>query len=259
MFLTLLLTYLIFRDIIEVKDNGRKIRMDVKCITFERPRGHKFRHKSIPDSGRLLLVKRGSITVRTGDRSITATQGEYIIIPAAIDVISEYTGDDNSIVMLLFSGDFNLPEGGIRVYPRNTDAALLMESAVISSQNTPYRLAAIVFGIMHHLTLGDNFTAGDVSAVIRYINDHYAEGQPVSEYAAMACVSESHFRKLFLSATGMSPIEYRNAVRLRVARDLISEGYTVTEAAESVGFNSTSFYCRLVKKEKGKHTSPIST
>lgn len=233
--------------------------MDVKCVTIERPCGYKFRHKSIPDSGRLLLVKQGGITVRSSEQSLAATQGEYMIIPAGIDVTSEYTASENSIVMLLFKGTPDGLGGSIKVYPRNTDASLLMDSALNTEQNTPYRLAAILYGIMHHLTLGDSFTAGDVSSVIRYINDHYRESKHVSEYAAMACVSESHFRKLFLSATGMSPIEYRNAVRLRVARDLISEGYTVTEAAESVGFGSTSFYCRLVKKEKGKQTSPIST
>ena len=233
--------------------------MDVKCVTIERPCGYKFRHKSIPDSGRLLLVKQGGITVRSSEQSLVATQGEYMIIPAGIDVTSEYTASENSIVMLLFKGTPDGLDGSIKVYPRNTDAALLMDSALNTEQNTPYRLAAILYGIMHHLTLGNGHTAGDVTSVIRYINDHYSECHRVCEYAAMACVSESHFRKLFLCATGMSPIEYRNAVRLKVARELIAEGYTVSEAAESVGFNSTSFYCRLVKKEKGKATSAIFT
>ena len=233
--------------------------MDVKCVTFDRPRGHKFRYGSIPDSGRLLLVKQGSITVRTQDQSLTAAQGEFMLIPAGIDVISEYTADENCIVMLLFKGISDGLDGDVSVYPRNTDAALLMDCALNTSQSTPYRLVAILYGIMHHLTLGNGHTAGDVTSVIRYINDHYSECQHVCEYAAMACVSESHFRKLFLCATGMSPIEYRNAVRLKVARELIAEGYTVSEAAESVGFNSTSFYCRLVKKEKGKATSAIFT
>ena len=226
--------------------------MDVKCVTIERPRGYKFRHKSIPDNGRLLLVKQGSITVRSDDRSVSAAQGEFIIIPAGIDVTSEYTSDSNCIVMLIFKGALDELDGGIRIYPRNTDAALLMESVTVASQNTPYRLSAILYGVMHHLTLGDNCTTGDIGSVARYINDHYSEDRRVSEYAAMACMSESHFRKLFLSETGMSPIEYRNSVRLKVARELISEGYTVTEAAEAVGFGSTSFYCRLVSREKQK-------
>ena len=233
--------------------------MDVKCITFERPRGYKFRYKSIPDSGRLLLVKQGSITVHASDQSITATQGEYMMIPAGIDVTSEYTGDDNSIVMLSFKGASYDFESGIKAYTRNADAARLMECAISSAQNTPYRLTAILYGVMHHLTLGDNCTAGDVNSMIRYINDHYSEDRRVGEYAAMACVSESHFRKLFMAVTGMSPIEYRNTIRLKVARELISVGYTVSEAAEAVGFNSTSFYCRLVGKEKRRSTSPFFT
>ncbi len=232
--------------------------MEVKFITFERPRGHRFRHKSIPDRERLLLVKLGSITVRSAEQTVTASQGEYITIPSGIDTVAEYTGDDNCIVMLLFSGV--LEDKGIRVYPRNTEAALLMESATAAEQNTPYRLSAILYGALHNLALNDNFhSLGNMHSVIRYINDHYSENCRVSEYAAMACVSESHFRKLFLAETGMSPIEYRNSIRLKVAGELVAEGYTVSEAAEAVGFNSTSFYCRLVAKEKCKSNSAICT
>lgn len=225
--------------------------MDVKCIILQRPRDHRFRHRSVPDRERLLLVKRGSVTVRSGDETATANQGEYISIPAGIDTVAEYTGEDNCIVILLFSGV--LGGEGIRVYPRNAEAALLMESATSAEENTPYRLYAILYGALHHLALTDDLNGrGSVHSVIRYINDHYREDRRVCEYAAMACLSESHFRKLFLSETGASPIEYRNSVRLKVAAELIAEGYTVSEAAEAVGFNSTSFYCRLVSKEKRK-------
>lgn len=228
---------------------------NVKCVVFERAKDYRFRHRSIPDRERLLLVKRGSVTVRSDKTSVTANQGEFITISAEIATEAEYTGADNYVIMFLFDGAIARAEEGIRVYPHNADAARLMKSALDDGQATPYRLPAILCGVLHYLTLNDDACcAGDVRPVIRHINEHYADNCRVSEYASMAYVSESHFRKLFISATGMTPIEYRNHVRIKVANELISEGYTVAEAAEAVGFGSAAFYCRLVAREKRKST-----
>lgn len=234
--------------------------MEVKCVTIERPHGHKFRHRTVPDNGRLLLIKQGSVTVSSADKTVTAIQGEFIIIQAGVDVTTEYTADKNCVVMLLFKDVPDEFGEDIMAYPHNTEAELLMESAIGDCTHSPFKLKAILYGVMNYLTLGVNScAAGDVNAVIDYINEHYSDNLPVSKYAAMACVSESHFRKRFVAVTGMSPIEYRNAIRLRVARELISAGYTVAEAAETVGFNSTSFYCRLASRENHKATSPLAT
>ena len=225
----------------------------VTCFVIERPYNYRFRHQSTPDRERLLFVKRGCVTVRSDEQVVTANQGEYISISAGLDTVAEYKGDDNVIIMLRFMGTLDSDNPGIRLFSRNREAATLMDSAVDNTMNTPYRLAAILYGVLHYLTQNDDLRiSGDIKPVVRYINNNYKENRRVSEYAAMAYVSESHFRKLFLTATGMSPIEYRNSLRLKAAAELIDEGYTVYEAAEAVGFNSASFYCRLVASERRK-------
>ena len=77
---------------------------------------------------------------------------------------------------------------------------------------------------------------------------------PVSHYAALCDMSEVSFRRLFREYTGMSPIEYRNDVRLARARGKLQSGeYNVSEAAELCGFSNLSFFTRLYKKKYG-HT-----
>ena len=226
---------------------------DVRCVKLERPKNYRFRHQSTPDRARLLLVKQGSVTIRSAHQIVTASQGEYISILPGVDTVAEYTGDENCIIMFLFSDLIEADGDEIKSYPRNPEAAVLIESALEHTVNTPYRLAAILCGVLHYLSLcTDSRCVGDVRLVVRYIENHYQEDRRVSEYADMAYLSESHFRKLFSAATGMSPIDYRNSIRLKIASELIAEGYTVSEAAESVGFNSTSFYCRLVSAQKRK-------
>ena len=226
---------------------------NVSCVMIERPRDYRFRHPPIPNRERLLFVKKGSVTVRSNGAAVIANQGEFISISSGLETVTEYIGDENCIIILLFSGVLDNDKVGVRSYNANYEAAALMRSALDNTGSTAYLLPAILYGVLHHLTLNDKTRReGCVNSVIRYINDHYSENLRIAEYAAMAYVSESHFRKLFSAATGMSPIEYRNSIRLKIARELISEGYTVSEAAEAVGFNSTSFYCRMVAARRRK-------
>ena len=186
--------------------------IDVRCFKLERPKNHRFRHRSVPDRARLLLVKRGSITVRSDEQAVTANQGEYISIPSGMDTVAEYTGEDNCVLMLSFSGFFELDSAEIKLYVRNSEAAVLMESAFEETESSPYRLPAILCGVLHHLALSGNARReGAVMHVVRYIENHCRENRRVDEYAAMAYLSESHFRKLFVAITGMSPIDYRIA------------------------------------------------
>ena len=67
-------------------------------------------------------------------------------------------------------------------------------------------------------------------------------------------MSEVNFRRLFKEYTGMSPIDYRNDLRLKNAKNMLQSGeYNVTEAATASGFSNLSFFIRLYKKKYG-HT-----
>ena len=80
------------------------------------------------------------------------------------------------------------------------------------------------------------------------------ESAPISHYAALCDMSEVNFRRLFREYIGMSPIEYRNDLRLTDARGKLQSGeYNVSEVAEACGFSNLSFFTRLYKKKYG-HT-----
>ena len=65
-------------------------------------------------------------------------------------------------------------------------------------------------------------------------------------------MSEVGFRRLFHQYTGLSPIEYRNDLRLENARIKLQSGeFNVSEVAEASGFSNLSFFIRLYKKKFG--------
>ena len=93
-----------------------------------------------------------------------------------------------------------------------------------------------------------------LSPALNDIQNNFSVQRPIRDYADMCSMSEPGFRRLFVEYTGMSPVEYRNEIRLEEARRLIGTGeYLVEEAANAVGFSNISFFCRCFKKRFG-HT-----
>jgi AraC-like DNA-binding protein len=91
-----------------------------------------------------------------------------------------------------------------------------------------------------------------LQAALSEISEYWQDNQPVSYYAELCNMSEVNFRRLFREYTGMSPIEYRNDVRLTNARNKLQSGeYNVSEVAELCGFSNLSFFIRLYKKKYG--------
>jgi len=91
------------------------------------------------------------------------------------------------------------------------------------------------------------------SKITSFIFEHYTDPnfsvQDISEHVNL---SEVHLRRIFKSSVNTSPIKYINFLRLEKAKNmLISSNYTVTEVAQSVGFEDQYYFSRLFKKETG--------
>lgn len=84
------------------------------------------------------------------------------------------------------------------------------------------------------------------------IKQNWNENKPVSYYADICGMSQVHFRRLFKEYTGLSPMVYRNSLRLEEARSKLQSGeYNVSEVAELCGFSSVPFFTRSYKKKYG--------
>lgn len=87
---------------------------------------------------------------------------------------------------------------------------------------------------------------------IEYIEKHPVMDVDVDFYANLCGMSNSGFRRSFREHVGVSPIEYRNDLRLRYAKMLLTSGeYSVEEAARQSGFHNISFFYRLFRRKFG--------
>ena len=93
----------------------------------------------------------------------------------------------------------------------------------------------------------------ELSPAFEMLRGRYKENLSVKEYADKCHMSESYFRKKFTEFTGRSPIQYRNELRFAEARRLYSQGATVNEIANELGFFDAGYFSKMYKKFNG-HT-----
>lgn len=85
------------------------------------------------------------------------------------------------------------------------------------------------------------------------LEQSYLENIPISKFAQASNISISLFRSLFGKQYGMSPVQYRNRLRIGRATEILKEGScSVAEAAFACGFENVGYFCRSYKKITGE-------
>lgn len=83
-----------------------------------------------------------------------------------------------------------------------------------------------------------------------WIAEHYDEPAPVRGMVRLSGLAERTFKRRFLKATGMSPLEYVHTLRLEEAKQMLEAGEEPIEAiARAVGYEDPGYFTRLFKRE----------
>lgn len=88
-----------------------------------------------------------------------------------------------------------------------------------------------------------------LAKVLTYIHNNIYEEINIDDLAAMACVTKSHFIRLFVKTIGISPLQYINKKKIdRAELLLITDNQPIKEIAYDLGYNDHSYFIRLFKK-----------
>lgn len=89
-----------------------------------------------------------------------------------------------------------------------------------------------------------------IALVVQHMNISYYDNLTLQDYAEMCGFSKYHFIRVFEQLTGISPLEYRNQIRLEHAAEMLcNEKKTVEEIGNQVGFSSASYFSSAFKKK----------
>lgn len=99
---------------------------------------------------------------------------------------------------------------------------------------------------------GQNVKRDDISMLMAYINEHYAEEISLEELARMFHIDSSYLSHLFVKRTGVSFSYFRNSVRIQQAKKMLADTQkSVSEIAYEVGYGSVSYFNRVFKEHVG--------
>lgn len=94
-----------------------------------------------------------------------------------------------------------------------------------------------------------------INRAVHYMTDNYGQKLSLSSLAAEAELSPSYFSAVFREITGKSPIDYLIHLRIYKAKQFLSDGFSVTAAAEETGFSDIYYFSNVFKRLEG--VSPV--
>lgn len=90
-----------------------------------------------------------------------------------------------------------------------------------------------------------------VDDILKYINLHITSPLTIGQLAAAFYLSESYICRIFKTATGTTINKYITARRISIAKALLSDGASVTDAFEKSGFSDYSNFFKAFTKAVG--------
>ena len=255
---------------------GDKLNMcisDIMVISGIRPAGRTTDHRN---DGRLrhglLYIWDGEVCFeQNGKSDVVAGNGDLLYIPKGHRYKMQFAKSNTTFVIINFEM-FTKNEGDVVLLPDiailgndendHRFAAVMAKLEIISSSLNPvselrkkelvFRLLSIIYtDSLPMLSAKQKYP--QILPGVLMLKQSYLENIPVTEFAKLCHISISSFRSLFRKQYGMSPINYRNRLRIDRAKTLLSEGScTVAEAAYASGFDNIGYFCRSFKKITGK-------
>ena len=95
-----------------------------------------------------------------------------------------------------------------------------------------------------------------VERCLNYIHENYARNFSAEALAKKVFVSPSYLFRIFRRKMGVTPMRYRNLVRVNKAKLLLLEPtLKMEEIADRLGFEDAKYFARVFKKETGSAPS----
>lgn len=126
--------------------------------------------------------------------------------------------------------------------------------SAIESASARAKSMSVLYGIISELSdcgeLAEYYPV--LEPAVRHLEKNYADSTLCNKKLAdIAGISEIYFRKLFKSSFGQSPGQYIQTLRINRAKDLLSSGESVSNAALLSGYGNAYHFCRIFKEKTG--------
>ena len=216
---------------------------------------------------RFVYIIRGEVSFSLTKGTLSATDRDMIYLPRDTAYHSRWQTNADFVVMdlLICDGegqDIRFGDAPCVLFhdTHHVYDGLLRELADKAEGSDPFdwlERMSLCFKLLYNMARDTNRCELDeelnrIRRGITYLENNYTSDFPVEVLAQMCNLSAASFRRTFLACKGMSPIEYRNRLRIRKASELLRTGrYTVAEAAEQTGIRDVKYFGKLFQRYTG--------
>jgi len=204
----------------------------------------------------------GGATVTPDDQDpIYLQEGEISFTPAGCDFRKQ--AKKGHIIAIHFTSPDSLPRKIIHFKPRRIEyfKKIFLELHEIWSKKLlgySHESKMLFYKAIYEIErewASQSPTVADekLAPALQHIHTHFAEGGiTVSSLCRMCGMSDTYFRRLFVTEFGITPLRYVNRLRMTQIREMLrSNYYSMEEIAERCGFHNIYYFSLFVKKETG--------
>ncbi|MDD2707098.1 MAG: AraC family transcriptional regulator [Verrucomicrobiae bacterium] len=209
-------------------------------------------------SGRLFMQGKAVMSLRAGDVIMLSPRqpAAYHASPVWTSRWVVWNGAEMSLWEKSGLACFKHPviHGGDAVVTRafrRLDELLRLEDGTAAVERKSV-LMEMALGLSR-LAGGKNAGRGDdlAARVAAFMEERFQEQLSVENLARRFHASSSQLRRLFKARIGWTPNEYANVIRVTKAKELLSQGMTIKEAAAQTGFDDCFYFMRVFKRVAG--------
>lgn len=228
----------------------------------------------------LVWVRRGTMTARIGNRIFTTSEGFGLWIPSGQTHSGRLTPG-----IELFDAFFSTGSADHTAAPETASPPLPALLPAFSSATT-VAMTPVLQSLLVHLTRTDLDPAARsraeavvfdvleptdselaiaipddsrIAAITEAVIDDPGDERTIDDWAAQLQVSARTITRAFRSSTGLSFAQWRQAVRVHHAVELLGEGVSVLEVGETLGYTQTSTFIDAFRRVMGTTPGAYAT
>lgn len=214
----------------------------------------------------IVLKIQGKTIYRVGEQEVCSDKDHLIILPKGLSYCWKCVEPGECIIV-----DFDTDSSDDRLYtlPGGDNTPFIRGFARIQKfltlKNPGWREGAMgeLYNILAQLRRDGSRQYAPASRqqlltpAVEYMTEYYSDPGVTNDLLAARCgISTVYFRKTFESAYGISPIRYLQHLRMEKAKSMLSSDFeSISQVAESVGYNSIFHFSKMFRQYTGMSPS----
>ena len=214
----------------------------------------------------------GSISYDFGEKCYNVNAGEMVFLPKGSTYNYATSEQEKSEYMIInFEGDFKDVHPQVYSLENFHNADYIISHFVdlwkFGSQADRYECISLFYSLLSYLSLlenlsfqsGENFTL--IEPAVSYLKEHIYDCSLKTDKLHRLCgISDTYFRKIFVSRFRTTPQNYITTKRISYAKSLIDNGDfdSLKEVALLSGYSDPLYFSKVFKKFYGVSPSRIN-